>query len=364
MSAMKIVFRVDASLQIGSGHIMRCLTLADALRERGAQCHFICRDHPGHLIELVRQKDYSVYVLPLGQTHSPQQAGAPHAAWLGATQIQDAEACKYFLYDLHPDWLIVDHYALDIQWEEILKPLCRHLMAIDDLADRRHACELLLDQNLGRLDYDYQGLVPAHCTVMAGPKYALLRPEFAAIRDYSLNRRTTPALHNILITMGGVDQFNVTSRVLQALKQSSLSADCGITVVMGAQSIWSEHVKLLATQMSQSVKVLVNVSNMHELMACADLAIGAAGSTSWERCCLGLPAILVELAINQREALLQLADSGAAFSVSLDDLESEINSIFSDPRLPGELIEMAANGSKITDGKGVARVGSMIMIED
>lgn len=316
---MKIAFRADASLQMGSGHIMRCVTLADALKQRGAECHFLCRDHPGHLVELVRGKGHVVHVLNCEQDSPIDPEGPAHAAWLGATQEQDVQACLPILQALQPDWLIVDHYALDIRWEERLRPFCRRLMVIDDLADRVHQCDMLLDQNLGREPADYARLVPSDCIVLAGPQYALLRPEFAALREYSLERRQQPKMQNLLITMGGVDQPNATGKVLEALKHGTLPDDIRIDVVMGAKAPWLEKVREIAREMPWPTNVLVNVTDMAQRMADCDLAIGAAGSTSWERCCLGVPALMAILADNQAAIGRALQRDGAAILIGTPD---------------------------------------------
>lgn len=357
---MKIAFRADASLRMGSGHVMRCVTLADALKQKGAECHFLCREHPGHLIELVRGKGHVVHVLPCEPESPIDRNGPAHAAWLGATQEQDAQACLPILQALQPDWLIVDHYALDIRWEESLQPFCRRLMVIDDLADRVHQCDLLLDQNLGRKPADYAGLIPEACTVLAGPQYALLRPEFAALREYSLERRKQPKLQNLLITMGGVDQPNATGKVLEALKHSALPDDIRIDVVMGAKAPWLEKVKEIARGMPWPTDVLVNVADMAQRMADCDLAIGAAGGTSWERCCLGVPTIMVVLADNQWSGAQALQDAQAAC------LLGDIPAI---SRLPAALVlleqrteleRMSLMSTRITDGLGATRVADSL----
>ncbi|GAD64251.1 UDP-2,4-diacetamido-2,4,6-trideoxy-beta-L-altropyranose hydrolase [Aquipseudomonas alcaligenes] len=351
---MRIAFRADASLQMGSGHIMRCVTLADALKQRGAECHFLCRDHPGHLVELVRGKGHVVHVLNCEQDSPIDPEGPAHAAWLGATQEQDVQACLPILQALQPDWLIVDHYALDIRWEERLRPFCRRLMVIDDLADRVHACDLLLDQNLGRLPGDYARLTPSHCRTLIGPTYALLRPDFSQLREYSLQRRKTPALRHLLITMGGVDQYNASGRVLDALKQVRLPADCKISVIMGLQAPWVELVRTMALQMPWPTDVLVNVDDMAQRMAEADLAIGAAGSTSWERCCLGLPTFQLVSAQNQQEAARALEEVGAVRKLSLeDDLSSTLPRLFDalGKHLEG-LRNLTQQAAAVTDGSG------------
>ncbi len=361
---MKIAFRVDASLQIGTGHVMRCLTLADALAAQSADCLFICREHQGNLTEQIHNKGYRTHALPIRpsagasslaiKADSDDQSPA-HSHWLGATQAEDAAACSAILADVKPDWLIVDHYALDARWELALKPHCRKLMVIDDLADRAHLCDLLLDQTFGRDAEDYHALVPASSRLLCGSRYALLRREFAALRDYSLQRRAKPQLHQLLITMGGVDKGNATSQVLKALRGCVLPAQCKITVVMGTTAPWLTEVSRQAQSMPWPTKVMVGVSNMAQLMAGSDLAIGAAGATSWERCCLGLPTIMLVLADNQYKVAQVLERVGAA-QVLKDPLEIPdclpvlLNGLVSSPFLLAEMSEAAA---RIVDGRGV-----------
>lgn len=360
---MRIAFRTDASIQIGTGHVMRCLTLADALAIQGADCQFICRAHEGNLIEMIRSKGYITYALPVGTDDigsgiasiHPAAPELLHSHWLGATQAQDAEACAPILAGMCPDWLIVDHYALDVRWESFLAPYFGKLMVIDDLADRPHECALLLDQTFGRIDEDYLPLLPASCRLLCGSQYALLRPEFAALRSYSLRRRAKPHLRQLLITMGGVDKDNATAQVLQALRKCLIPADCQITVVMGATAPWLEEVQNQAQYMPWPTRVLVGVSNMAQIIADSDLAIGAAGSTSWERCCLGLPTIMLVLAENQRAIAQALFDTGAAHLVDIARLKNQ-------PIIPHKLIDprticsMIAAAAAVTDGSGASKV--------
>jgi UDP-2,4-diacetamido-2,4,6-trideoxy-beta-L-altropyranose hydrolase len=371
---MQIAFRTDASLQMGSGHVMRCLALADALRSQGAKCHFICRAHHGHLIAIIRQRGYVVSNLaaPLQNPHAvtknsltspqdlqPYQLHQPgYAAWLGSAWQTDAHETAAVLASLQTDWLVVDHYALDQRWEVALAAHCRKLLVIDDLADRPHHCNLLLDQNLGREPQDYTALVPTHCQVLTGPQYALLRPEFAALRPYSLRRRQVqPSLRQLLITMGGVDQSNATLQVLQALKTCSLPAECCIAVVMGLTAPWVQSVREMSVQMPWPTEVVVNANDMAQRMADSDLAIGAAGGTSWERCCLGLPSLMVVLAQNQQSGARAL---DAAHAARLLGYTSDI-----DAQLPLAVRELgdyeyrmsiSRDASAITDGQGVEKI--------
>lgn len=356
---MKVIIRADASIHIGTGHVMRCITLADALSQKNANCQFICKAHAGHLIDLIRSKGYVVHVLPLTEQASDATADElAHSQWLGATQLQDASACLPIVLTQKPDWLVVDHYALDARWEQQLAPHYGKLMVIDDLADRRHVCDLLLDQTYGRDAAEYKALVPADCQLLCGAQYALLRPEFAALRPYSLKRRVQPQLWNLLITMGGVDKDNVSSQVLIALRASPLPPDCQITVVIGSTGPWLAQVQQLAQEMPWATQVLVGVKDMAHLMADSDLAIGAAGATSWERCCLGLPTIMLVLASNQKHVAQALKQAGAARIIQrTEDIALCL------PRLLNELLKqpaafqtMSQSAASIVDGQGIANL--------
>ncbi|MGR2736822.1 UDP-2,4-diacetamido-2,4,6-trideoxy-beta-L-altropyranose hydrolase [Billgrantia sp. Q4P2] len=341
---------------IGSGHVMRCLTLADVLKSRGSECHFLCREHSGHLIGLIRSKGYTVHELPCELESPIGSTGSAHAAWLGTSQEQDMLACRPILQMIKPDWLIVDHYALDICWEESLRPFCDRLMAIDDLADRTHCADLLLDQNLGRQAVDYVGLVPDHCCVLLGPAYALLRPEFSEWRQASLERRQKPQLRHLLITMGGVDIDNVTTRVLEVLRYCNLPNDMYVTIIMGATAPWLDVVQQRARMLSCTTVVLANVSGMAQHMADADLAIGAAGSTSWERCCLGLPTLMLALAENQLPIAECLHKAGAAIHLGETDAQDWIfrleHYLMAFVAAPDSLDAMVNCAASLTHGQG------------
>ncbi|KTG16106.1 MULTISPECIES: UDP-2,4-diacetamido-2,4,6-trideoxy-beta-L-altropyranose hydrolase [unclassified Guyparkeria] len=353
-----IVFRTDASLQIGTGHVMRCLTLADALRGQGRECHFICREHPGHLVDAIRERGFPVHVLPVSEEQGGQSAAGPaHAPWLGASWETDARQTAEVLQGLHPSWVVVDHYALDARWEATVRPQGTGLMVLDDLADRSHQADVLLDQNLGRQAGDYGGLVPEDCRLLIGPRHALLRPEFAQLREDSLRRRRrSPRLKRLLVSMGGMDKDNVTGKVLDALRAAPLPSDLQIDVVMGGNAPWLRQVQDQAAAMPRPTRVMVDIPDMAQRMAEADFAIGAAGSTSWERCCLGLPAVMVVLAENQRGIAAALAVADAC--ICLDDADglAELPERWNEWTRPGTLRAMSRASASITDGQGAARV--------
>ncbi|HWK42605.1 MAG TPA: UDP-2,4-diacetamido-2,4,6-trideoxy-beta-L-altropyranose hydrolase [Croceibacterium sp.] len=357
----QIAFRTDASLEIGTGHVMRCLTLADVLRQRGADCTFICRAHDGHLLDYIRQRGHRVQALSGSSSIGcPSSGSAGHAHWLGADWKVDAEQTREALGQVLFDYLVVDHYGLDRSWEKALRSACHRLMVMDDLADRPHDCDLLLDPSLGRERTDY-GPWTSSCTqVLLGPNYALLRPEFAAHRNESLARRTKGLFQRLLITMGGVDKVNATGRVLGALERSSVPRDLKITVIMGPNAPWLDDIQAAAARMPVPTEILVAVDNMAQLMAASDLAIGAAGGTSWERCCMGLPTIQFILADNQIGIADALAKAGAAVCAdgqNFSDVFSQITGADS-PELLKKISKLAC---EITDGLGAERVSEQIL---
>lgn len=341
---------------------MRCLTLADALRGQGHECLFICRDHPGNLSEVIAQRGFGLHLLsqeePTAQgTGSTVDSVLGYESWLGTSWQRDAEQTTDFLKRKQIDWVVIDHYALDARWEEQVTWVASKLMVVDDLANRPHAADLLLDQNLGRSERDYDQLVCASCKRLVGPKYALLRPEFHRLRARSLERRDKPELLRILVSMGGMDTPNATASVLAALESSSLPSQLRLDVVMGATAPWLLDIQKAAKSSRFNVTVSTNVQDMAERMCLADLSIGAAGSTSWERCALGLPSIVVSQAQNQSEILEALAVARAAIKLDFPIDEAELASlVIGLHKTPEKLADMARNASVLCDGTGVEKV--------
>jgi UDP-2,4-diacetamido-2,4,6-trideoxy-beta-L-altropyranose hydrolase len=227
-------------------------------------------------------------------------------------------------------------------------------MVIDDLADRSLDCKILLDQNMGASEVAYKGKVLSDCKYLIGPKYALLRKEFQDWRQYSLNRRLRGSIQKILITMGGVDASNHTLEVIKELERSEYSADCEFTIVLGALF---PHIHALEKFIKSSqlvLSVMTNVKNMAEIMSKSDLCIGAAGSTSWERCCLGLPTLTFVLAENQKTIALALDEKGAAISSNINQLRSDFEFFFESNN--NALDKLMHNSKDVCDGLGASRV--------
>lgn len=348
---INIVIRTDSSYQIGTGHLMRCLTLAENLTKRGAGVHFICRDLPGNCSFLAEQKKFSLHKLPYDPAWQTQE-NSDHKAWLGADWQQDAEKAIEICKQQQPiDWLIVDSYSLDENWEKDLRPYVKKIMVIDDLADRKHDCDLLLDQNLYEdLEHRYDKLVPANCIKLLGLKYVLLRDEF--IKQRAKLKKRDGIVKRIFIFFGGADPDNVTKIAIDAVNKLDRS-DIITDVVVGAANKQKQELKTYCSKLA-NFNFYEQVDNMAELMAKADLAIGAGGTTTWERCCLGLPSIVIPIAKNQETITEIMCRFGAIKRIALS---KELEGFVKDVEL---LKEMSDYASILVDGKGCLRVGEMI----
>lgn len=335
MSTLTAVFRCDASLQMGSGHVMRDLTLADELRRNGAEISFVCREHPGNLIDFIRGKGYAVATLAKpADDYVCSPGDCAHAAWLGVPWSRDAADTIRAVEASRSQWLVVDHYALDARWEKALRAVTAGIMVIDDLADRRHDCELLLDQNLyPNAESRYHHLLPAQARKLLGPQYALLRPQFREAARTLAER--DGGIRHIVVFFGGSDLHNATGKALQALKLTN-RPEIAVTVVLGGTMSTDQRLTLLASEMS-NVVLRRTVENMAGLMAQADLFIGAGGSTTWERCFLGVPSITVITAENQKVTTEAVAAAGGtlclgdAREVSPAELAGAISALMQDP---------------------------------
>ncbi len=382
---MRVIFRTDASLPIGSGHLMRCLTLARALKVQGHDILFACREHPGHLLDWLQSEGIATLRLPLlhqqpandllseGQpTKATPAAAQPqnnYADWLGASELQDAQALLGAIKAatlpplaqsaLLADWLVVDHYGLGAEFCRQLQPFCRHILQIDDLANRPYHCDLLLDQNLlPDADQRYRPWLSARCEALLGPRWALLRPEFAA---------TTPArqLHaqvhqlaqpRILVFFGGSDPDNYSQLAITALQQ--LQKKHWLADIVIGQA--NPHRSLLQQLCAKDRRLTLHVQTpgMAGLMAVADLMLGAGGATHWERCSLALPALVVALADNQQATTRYLAelgacvDLGAASALTAQRLAQQLDALLAQPSLLWQLSAQAAQ--LVPAGGGVA----------
>ncbi len=354
---MNVAIRCDASHEIGTGHVMRCLTLADQLRDKGADVTFICRDHAGNINDVIEKQGFSVHRLPFIDTHSDKVFESEYARWLAAPAETDAFETGAWLkgQNRSVDLLLVDHYGLGAEWEIAARPFVSRIMVIDDLADRRHDCDLLLDQNrLASSDSCYDGLVPADCRNLIGPGYALLRPEFLRMRAESELARDS---HRLFLFFGGSDPTDETSKALRALTMLmdyELTAD----VVVGQTNPHRAAVEKACRQML-GMAYHAQVDNIAELMARDGLGLGAGGVTTYERCCLGLPTLITAIAENQI-AIGEGADKhgvarylGRSNEVTAEKIAEAIVPFLRDATLG---VRMAAKARALVDGLGAQRV--------
>jgi UDP-2,4-diacetamido-2,4,6-trideoxy-beta-L-altropyranose hydrolase len=302
---MNVLIRTDASEQIGSGHVMRCLTLADGLREHGARVLFSCSKLKGNLCELIAERGYEVI--------SPLENG------------------------VKGELLVVDHYGLDKQWEGSQRPYFKHILVIDDLANRNHDCDFLLDQNLAaNWQTRYAGKVPETCKLLLGPQYALLAPIYAELHERIPPREGQ--VKRILVSFGGGDYEELYAKVMAdflSLNRPDIHLDM---VIPGRHHLESKYA---------NIKIHDRLPSLAPLMAKADLAIGAAGSTSWERLCLGLPSLVMVLADNQVEIAKEL---------NRRELVR-----FYEPSLLACPPKFQPRQSELPDGRGLSRILSILM---
>ncbi len=336
MRSKLALFRADASAAIGSGHVRRCLSVAAALKRDGWTCRFAVGEE-------------SLTVVP------ELIAGGFETRALKPSALRDAEELRRSAPE-GCDLLVVDHYGLDRAYESAARKFARHVLAIDDLADRDHDCDALMDATAGRNAGDYAAHVPAHADLLLGPAYAPLRPEFAIMRA----RRTThPRDHRrMLINFGGTDPDDETGSVLAALSNMSLPDDLHIDVVLGHGARHAARVTARISAMPDRFQLHLDAPDMVSLLAASDIAIGAGGVSALERCCLGLPSILVVIADNQRLVAASLAKAGATrIATGGKDAAYQALALLEDR--PAQRA-MAAVAASLCDGRGAARIAAWI----
>lgn len=351
---MNIIIRTDASSYIGSGHVMRCLVLARGLKEQGHNVSFASRQQQGDLIDFTKNKGFKVYHVKQPKQWLVPKNDCDYSAWLQVSWREDAQSFIQCVERI--DLVIVDHYGINKEWEEyVQKRLNCKLFVIDDLI-RSHNADLILDQTLLRKETDYY-LSPPNTQVLAGCEFSLVAPIFATYKDRVCNNVQSNLTSKILLSMGGVDQPNATYKVLQALKSSS-AFPCQVTVLLKSNAPHYQAVKRFSQKNKDWVTHIDFVDNMAQLMTNHTIAIGAPGSTSWERACLGIPSIIIPLADNQKDISQSLVQAHAAIKVALEDIPNELTAAI------GELNKNWAKFHKasksLCDGLGLIRVVTQI----
>lgn len=345
---MRVVFRTDASSKIGTGHVMRCLTLAESLRSSGAEILFICRKHSGHIAGIIKARGFNCELLPESEQGDFSDVESPaHANWLGVDWRQDAEETISLLKSNYPDWIVVDHYGIDQRWHQCVRPSVGRIMVIDDLADRQLDCDVLLDQNFYlNSDQRYRGLVTSECISLLGPCYALLRKEFIKIEKIrSCEERKE--VKRILVFMGGSDPTNETVKVLMALDQL-VEHKFEVDVVVSSANPNAKLIQEIC-QSKNMFNFYQDVTNISALMNNADLALGAGGATTLERCYLGLPSLTITVAKNQLETTQALSNVGAIVylgwcaDVGVNDIAEQIKDCMNHANKIKELCRSSMN---------------------
>lgn len=345
---MRVAIRADASVQIGSGHVIRSLTLAQVLQSRGTIVSFVCRELPGHLCDYLESHGYATARLP----HEP----------LSVSSEQDASETMTSIGALELDWIIVDHYDLDKRWESEMRRHAAKVMVIDDLANRGHDCDLLLDQNFFTdAKQRYIPHVANNCPQLLGPCFALLRPQFATAR--ATLRERDGSVKRVLVYFGGSDPSEETAKTLRAMQgyASSLEVD----VIIGTHNVQKGVIERLVEGFARG-RCFSYVENMAELMSEADLFVGTAGSSTWERCCLGLPSLVITNAENQIEPIANLAahgvllHAGHAAQLTEKQLGELLAGLIADA---GTLRSFSAKSMELVDGKGAERCADRLALE-
>ncbi|MGZ8263394.1 MAG: UDP-2,4-diacetamido-2,4,6-trideoxy-beta-L-altropyranose hydrolase [Burkholderiales bacterium] len=364
----RIAFRCDASIAIGSGHVARCMALAHALRARGATVELVSRALPERVRQLLVEPQ-GVHVHNLASAPSPGELtdegeALGHADWLPVSQKLDAhQSVEVLRTQPRVEWLIVDHYALDARWERAVRPHVERVLVMDDLADRDHVCDALLDQNFFvDAQTRYEQRVPSPAKLILGPKFALLRDEFAEARDRLPPR--TGRLERIFVCFGGFDGAQQTLRALQALEESALPGVQVDVVIASDHADRARIEKHCSTH--RDWKLHLDATTMADLMAAADLAIGASGVMNWERASLCLPAIVASVAENQHIVARDLAADRACIYLGRSDdwrAETLAGMLRGLKGTPSLLAAIAARAGALADGHGARRVAAALIPE-
>jgi len=355
---MKILIRTDSSQKIGSGHVMRCLTLAEELRGLGAIVEFITRNHLGSISQQIKNKGFKVYLLPR-PTIKQQKNLVGYEELLGVKQDIDSYETIQIIKHSETDWLIIDHYGLNYNWEEKLRSYTKKIMVIDDLANRKHDCDILLDQNYIHDKNRYDELLLPCTTKLLGVKYALLRKEFIGSKN---NRIQGLAIKRIFVFFGGSDIGNLTILAIKTLAKPKLK-HLLVDIVVGTANLYlSEFEKEI--EKYPNIKIHIQIDNIAELMTKADLALGAGGTTTWERLVLGLPSIVVTDSDNQVAFTKDLDKDGyTKWLGNVDQVDEKVmyDALLGAINNSSQLQEQSRKCKQLVDAKGAQIVSKLLL---
>ncbi len=330
---------------------MRCLNLAEVLRRRGATSIFVCREQPGDKRGLLEERGFQVRHIATDRSGSP-----------GFSEARDAAETRALIEmaGSTPDWVVVDHYGLGESWERAVRGGNSRILAIDDLANRPHDCDVLLDQNLvAGMSSRYEGRVPPACATLLGPEYALLDPVYSNYRQRVRVRKGKPK--RVLIAFGVADHSNVTGRALSAVLDGRLPGTA-VDVVVNRGNKYADEVRALGAG-KEGVCIHSDLPNLAELILAADVAIGAGGVSSWERLSLGLPSLIVTIADNQRDTAESLDRLRLArWAGHFDEIVPQAFSDSVKELLQNELDPAwSLRCSETVDAKGATRVSDVLL---
>ena len=283
-----------------------------------------------------------------------------YSNWIGTNWLVDAKQTTDALKSKEVDWLIIDHYGIDHKWEQKLRPYCKNIMIIDDLANRKHDCDLLLDQNLiHNYKNRYKKLLPKNCTTLLGPEFALLQNDY---KDLHLSAPTRKGpVKRILVYFGATDENKLTEKTLLAFLQFNRK-DIILDIVLSSHSLQMKKIKMLSKKF-KNINIYSELKSLANLILKADLAIGASGSTTWERCCLGLPSIVITIADNQKPIAKELHKKGLIKWLGhCNNINN--SSIYNELRLLiNQNLEAWSDACKlVTDGLGARKVKSFLTL--
>lgn len=350
---MNVAIRVDASKVIGSGHVMRCLVLAEKLRAAGVRVTFVCREHIGHLGSLIKKEGFELVLMPLGITKNFLGEGMPCHSWLGVSEEQDADDFLIVIEKKNINVIIVDHYGIGTIWESFFYQNYK-IMVVDDLADRKHKCHLLLDQNTWRNQNErYRSLIDSTVVQLLGPEYALLRSQF-----HKLKVKKPFKNGSILAFFGGSDPTKESQKLLEAAIEFE-SYPFKLIIIVGQVAEFDDTLQEI---LPKFIKVLRAPDNYEEILASSIYAFGASGSSNWERFCLDIPTTLVSVADNQVELANYLNELGLVKylgdgrNLNVADYKNELERIANEPNLN------SFNQVINVDGKGAEKVAQEILL--
>ncbi len=349
---MKILFRADGAPEMGTGHLSRCMALAHALRNRGHQILFLVMDHPGNFSQILKDQGFDFELIPQFKNYKKPVTGIENT-WLGNELQDEISFSSQVIKKFNPAYVVVDHYDIDYRWQKAVKAPGIKIFVIDDLANRQHDCEFLLDQTLGRIRKDYENLIPKNSQTLLGTEFALLREEFSDRPD----GRSFEDVKNIFVSMGGSDPRGITLQILKGLEKVTKPLE--IDVILKQDSRGFQEVKEIEAKSHHKIRVIKDAKRMSELMKHADIAFGAGGSSAWERCSMALPTLTILVADNQKKVISELSSYGAIINlgpyenVTPELVYESFAKIMTDP---GKLLEMSEKARTLCDGKGCERV--------